>query len=318
MEKEPASRSHPLLWFVTIVIVSIAVVWIFLTGYKKGVSVGVKTPPKETPAIKKVPQIDMRKLRISTPELVGTGKALFQINCASCHGDEGRGDGPRAAELNPRPRNFKAEKFKFGAAPIQVFNTITNGSPGTSMPSFALLPAQDRWALAHYVRTHVHNPPDDSPEEIAKLPGGEAGVQTSMTVAPDVQTEVKTGPRIPIKLAMQKLAVPETDGKKETQALERNKGYILYTRNCATCHGAAGDGRETIDLLRLNPYAYVKSRDLRNAEGMWLKDRSFFAKTVRLGPPSHLMPGFKTFTDSELDLLYGYIKNLATVKNNSQ
>ena len=35
------------------------------------------------------------------PELL-TGRALFLQNCASCHGADGRGDGPMAAGL-PRP-----------------------------------------------------------------------------------------------------------------------------------------------------------------------------------------------------------------------
>ncbi len=31
---------------------------------------------------------------------------LFQRNCASCHGIEGRGDGPAAAALDPRPSDL--------------------------------------------------------------------------------------------------------------------------------------------------------------------------------------------------------------------
>ena len=44
------------------------------------------------------------------------GKALFiQTNCNSCHGMEGKGDGPVAAALDPKPRNFSVGDFKFDA-----------------------------------------------------------------------------------------------------------------------------------------------------------------------------------------------------------
>ncbi len=45
-----------------------------------------------------------------------TGKELFvKTNCNSCHGMEGKGDGPVAAALDPKPRNFTVGDFKFDA-----------------------------------------------------------------------------------------------------------------------------------------------------------------------------------------------------------
>ena len=44
------------------------------------------------------------------------GKDLFvKTNCNSCHGLEGAGDGPLAAALDPKPRNFTVGDFKFDA-----------------------------------------------------------------------------------------------------------------------------------------------------------------------------------------------------------
>lgn len=43
------------------------------------------------------------------------GKALFDANCASCHGTSGKGDGPVGAALNPPPRDFTVGDFKFDA-----------------------------------------------------------------------------------------------------------------------------------------------------------------------------------------------------------
>ena len=37
-------------------------------------------------------------------EQVARGQALYAKQCASCHGSEGRGDGPAAYLLSPKPR----------------------------------------------------------------------------------------------------------------------------------------------------------------------------------------------------------------------
>jgi mono/diheme cytochrome c family protein len=71
------------------------------------------------------------------------GPALYQQRCAVCHGKTGRGDGPFAALLDPRPRDFTSGRFKFrstetGSLPTDddLAASITNGLHGTSMPSW--------------------------------------------------------------------------------------------------------------------------------------------------------------------------------------
>ncbi len=86
-----------------------------------------------------------------TPALVEKGKASYQRNCAGCHGEKGAGDGPAAAAINPKPRNFATDAFKNGAKPAQIFATLGAGIPGTSMAPFGFLPEEERWAVAHYV-----------------------------------------------------------------------------------------------------------------------------------------------------------------------
>jgi len=43
------------------------------------------------------------------------GKVVYTTNCASCHGDSGKGDGPVGQVLQPPPRNFTVGDFKFDA-----------------------------------------------------------------------------------------------------------------------------------------------------------------------------------------------------------
>jgi mono/diheme cytochrome c family protein len=63
------------------------------------------------------------------------GKVIFTTNCASCHGDSGKGDGPVGAALNPHPRDFTKGEFKFDAAKdgkpgsdAALTNVIKNGA----------------------------------------------------------------------------------------------------------------------------------------------------------------------------------------------
>ena len=79
------------------------------------------------------------------------GDALFQMQCASCHGGEGHGDGPAAAALEPRPTDFHDLARRNQRSLLSYYNTVTLGLPGTAMPSFSQLSEADRWALVFHV-----------------------------------------------------------------------------------------------------------------------------------------------------------------------
>ena len=79
------------------------------------------------------------------------GKSVYEANCLSCHGPEGKGDGKVAKYINgTKPRNFKADPFKFGNSPQQIFNTITKGIK-PNMPSWQVLSIEERNAVVQYV-----------------------------------------------------------------------------------------------------------------------------------------------------------------------
>ena len=90
----------------------------------------------------------------SWPDL-NRGKVLFDQNCVSCHGRDGRGDGPDGVDLDPKPANFHDEERGQLLSPFAAFNTIRLGVSGTGMPSFDL-PDEDIWALAFYVNSFRH------------------------------------------------------------------------------------------------------------------------------------------------------------------
>lgn len=81
------------------------------------------------------------------------GAALFQAQCASCHGAAGGGDGPLAAQLDPPPIAFTDRERARSRSLMALYQVVSQGVTGTSMPSFATLPDEDRWALAFFAGT---------------------------------------------------------------------------------------------------------------------------------------------------------------------
>jgi len=81
------------------------------------------------------------------------GAALFQAQCASCHGTTGGGDGPLAAQLDPPPIAFTDRERARSRSLMALYQVVSQGVTGTSMPSFATLPDEDRWALAFFAGT---------------------------------------------------------------------------------------------------------------------------------------------------------------------
>jgi high-affinity iron transporter len=75
-------------------------------------------------------------------------RSLYQAQCVACHGAEGRGDGPAASGLDPRPSNFHDDARMRQRSVYGLFNTITQGVGGTAMRGFTELSESDRWALA--------------------------------------------------------------------------------------------------------------------------------------------------------------------------
>ena len=86
---------------------------------------------------------------------VEQGKALFTRNgCAVCHGPDGRGDGQIAATLKPPPRDFRdPAAYKNGHSKAAIARTIQKGMPGTSMPGYGHLSAEEREQMAAYIRS---------------------------------------------------------------------------------------------------------------------------------------------------------------------
>ena len=80
----------------------------------------------------------------------GNGKKLAETNCASCHGNSGKGDGPAAAALNPKPADWTSAKVQ-GESDGEIFWKISNGRG--PMPPWKHLSEKDRWDLVSHIRS---------------------------------------------------------------------------------------------------------------------------------------------------------------------
>jgi len=78
------------------------------------------------------------------------GEKVAKVNCVSCHGDKGKGNGPAAIALNPKPADWTSKRVQV-ESDGEIFWKITNGRG--PMPPWRHLPENDRWAVVRYIRT---------------------------------------------------------------------------------------------------------------------------------------------------------------------
>lgn len=94
------------------------------------------------------------------------GKLLFLTVCATCHGQDGKGDGP--LKVVPTPRDLTSGKFSFGNTKQAILHTVANGIPPAMPPHKDLLTEAQRLAVVEYVLTLM---PEqiEMPERLSKL-----------------------------------------------------------------------------------------------------------------------------------------------------
>lgn len=107
--------------------------------------------------------VQLEKRPRKTSELISRGKSIFvETGCVKCHGEEGRGDGPSAPDLEDDwgnriyPLDFTQgmKMFKGGGRAEDIYRTLVTGMMGTPMPSFEDVfegMTDSLWALAYFI-----------------------------------------------------------------------------------------------------------------------------------------------------------------------
>ncbi len=78
-------------------------------------------------------------------------KLQFKTFCATCHGTTGKGDGPAAAGLDPKPRNWTDSAWQKSTTDERIFQVIKDGGPAVGLsPLMTANPLyQDRPGVIH-------------------------------------------------------------------------------------------------------------------------------------------------------------------------
>ncbi len=171
------------------------------------------------------------------------GKRVFAQRCAVCHGPDGKGNGPAAPSMFPRPRDFSSGIFKYkstaaGEPPTDadLLRTVRDGLPASAMPYFAgLLTVEELTAAVQEVKSF---------------------------------STAFSQPRSPIEIPASIPSSPESLAR----------GKALFTgQGCTACHGVDGRGGQPLDD---GSGHLVFSRDLTapwtfrggsRAEDVWLR-----------------------------------------------
>jgi mono/diheme cytochrome c family protein len=200
-----------------------------------------------------------------SPELVATGRRVYEKHCAPCHGVVGDGQGEAAYLLYPKPRDFTRGEYRvvstWDLVPTDhdLYLTISRGMPGSAMPSWSHLPEEQRWGLVHYVKRFSKVVLDVNPAREPAAPG-----------------EIGAGP-------LQPPARPPVS----PELLER--GRHLFLEGCAACHGqtARGDGQQRQQDSQGYP---TQPRDLTAGVFKGAPEPNELYRRIVLGLPGSPMP----------------------------
>ncbi len=62
-----------------------------------------------------------------TPQARADAAEIFESRCVTCHGEEGRGDGPAASNLNPKPADFHNRGWQKSIDDATIARAIVQG-----------------------------------------------------------------------------------------------------------------------------------------------------------------------------------------------
>lgn len=106
------------------------------------------TPPPDYQS--PTPPPTMGVLYPANPPDPAAGAAVFADKCAPCHGAQGLGNGPSAANLPNQPSALGSVDVARPAAPADWYTTVTQGNMSSFMPPFSSLNNTERWNVVAY------------------------------------------------------------------------------------------------------------------------------------------------------------------------
>lgn len=221
------------------------------------------------------------RLWAATGSGLAQGRQVYLTHCVVCHGERGDGQGPGAARLQTRPRDFTSGLFKFrstpsGALPLDrdLYRTLSEGVHGTSMISQTHLSVDERWAVVQYIKGFSIRFVRENPAEPVRLPPPPADLQA-----------------------------------------KREQGRQLYAdAGCVQCHGVDGRGSgPSAQGLRDAWGHLIRPTDLTQRPLKGGSSPTALYRTLSTGLNGTPMPSYQdVLSAEELWALVAYVDSLAT------
>jgi DMSO reductase family type II enzyme heme b subunit len=240
-----------------------------------------------------------------------SGQQLYARHCAACHGERGDGKGLATAFLFPKPRDFRAGRFRLVSTNNNVptredlHAVLLRGMPGSSMPPWAHLSQQERDSLVEEV---MKIRADGARESYIKTLKDDEGLTDEEIAAEDVQAEIQeyvdefTTPG-------ESTEVPESTSP-TAEALARGKdAYSKFA--CIQCHGETGRGDGAAAMVD-DEGMPTRPRDFTLGIFKGNHDSASLYRRIAYGMPGTPMPGSSTMTAEQMTDLVHYIRSLST------
>ncbi len=205
---------------------------------------------------------------------------VFAQHCAVCHGPNGRGNGPAAPSMFPRPRDFSSGRFKYKSTPAgeppsddDLLRTIRDGLPASAMPYFAgLLSTEELNAVIEQVKSYSN---------VFSRAGHPIEISAAIPSSPESVARGK------VLFAGQGCAACHGDDGRGGQRYDDGSGHAVFTRDLTAPWAFRGGSRPQDVWLRLTtgimpgpmpPYA-----DVLPPAARW--DLANFVASIARTPP---------------------------------
>lgn len=239
------------------------------------------------------------------------GQRLYAQHCAACHGERGDGKGIAAAFLFPKPRDFRAGRFRLTSTHNNVPTrgdldaVLLRGMPGSAMPPWTHLSQGDRDALVGEVLRFRMDGAQESfinqlKEDEGLTDGEIAAAEVQQAIQDFVKNATTPGEGTPVP----------SIGPSTEEAIARGKP--LYAKFvCISCHGETGRG-DGVQQMFDDEKMPTSSRDFTLGIFKGNPDPTSLYRRIAFGMPGTPMPGSSTMTPEQMVDLVHYIRSLST------
>lgn len=227
---------------------------------------------------------------------VDRGKVIYKEYCSQCHGAEGKGDGPAASGLNPKPAIHA--NMAFDQLPMDyLYNVINHGGrsvgKSTSMPYWNLTIGQQGVAdVIAFLRATFKGAPATAMSETSGA--GPLGVCPQPRKTPNAPADFR------------KMVNPLPTSKAHLSAGKKLFHETAQPLACKQCHGEKGDGRGPLGGGLVPPPRNFTCgqtmNDLSDGQLFWV---------IKKGSPGTGMMAFAGLPDEQVWQLIQYIRTLA-------